>query len=239
MASSRPSNFSLSCGEPRRSSGCTAAGSGRPGRAAPDCRKGQVLGGQPEVHRVPGQANGVFGVRGVEGDERRVVLAEHLQRPQRIREGAVVVRVAEVEVVHAQRLLEPGRVRDLGEGDERGVVVHHQVAAHHAGGVAQACRMAFAGRGQQQRGRVDRAGGDHNQVGGVGLGLSVAVGDHPRDAPDLFSTDLRLRDPRFVAERRVPVGRRRGRLAGVGAALAVDNAVASAPARVYQGSKSA
>src|SRR2546428_11481583 len=73
----------------------------------------------------------------------------------------------EVEVVQAPRLLEAGRVRVAGDGEEHGVQMAHVVAADHVGGGCEAAG-GLGGRGAGgQRGRGDGpAGGD----GGGGRG---------------------------------------------------------------------
>jgi hypothetical protein len=90
--------------------------------------------------------------------------------------------VGPVEIVDSQRLLEPGRVRCLGEGDQPGVVVQHQVPTHVPAAVAESLRVPVARRGQQQGGGVDRTGRHDDDVGGVLLALAVAVDHHPADA---------------------------------------------------------
>ena len=78
--------------------------------------------------------------------------------------GIVPVVGAEVPVVERQRLLEPGRVRLLGHRHQRQVVVPHVVPADDVGAVGQPVRVPVVRRAQQQRGRVDRTAGHHDDV---------------------------------------------------------------------------
>ena len=125
--------------------------------------RGHVLGGEPEVDRVlrhvverqtgsePGRAR---------TQDVAVRLAEHLD----VTERQLGVRRAPVVVVHAQRLLELGRVRALRDRDHARVDVGHVVAAHDVGRVGEAVRVLVVGGAQEQRRRVGGAAGHHDDV---------------------------------------------------------------------------
>ena len=89
-------------------------------------------------------------------------LADHLD----VAHGVLEVGVAEVVVVEAERLLEPGVVLLVRDGQERSAVVEHVVAADLVGAVRQPVRVLVRGTGQQELRRVRRAcGDDHDRSG--------------------------------------------------------------------------
>jgi hypothetical protein len=146
---------------------------GQPDRAVPAERDpavgpGEVLAGQPEVDRVPGDLAVGCGRSPPEPAGRRTLdlpvvgLAEHLDVPHRV----LPVLAGAVKVVEGQRLLEDRRVRLAGEGDEGQVVVPHVVPADQVGGIRQATRMLVGRRPQQQGGRQDGPGGEHHEARG-------------------------------------------------------------------------
>ena len=100
-------------------------------------------------------------------------LADHLDVPHRV----LVLVVPEVEVVHAEGLLEDRGVRLLRQGQHRLAVVEHVVAPDLIRRVGQAVRMLVVRRRQQQLGRVGRAARDDDHVAGHGLGRAVSL-DH-------------------------------------------------------------
>ena len=100
-------------------------------------------------------------------------LADHLHVAHRV----VEVVVAEVVVVEAERLLEPGVVLLRRDGQERTAVVEHVVAPDLVRAVGQAVRVLVVGAGQQQLGGVRRAGRDDDHRAGEPLLLAVDLGD--------------------------------------------------------------
>ena len=68
------------------------------------------------------------------------------------------------------------------------------MAADDVGGVRKPVRVRVARRAQQQRGGVDRAAGDDDDVGAVGLLGAPAVDDDPRDRAS-GRVGLQPRDP--------------------------------------------
>ena len=173
--------------EPGEAFGVVAGLQRQPDRAVrpqrdPADGQGEVLAGQPEVDRVPGD----LAVRGGRGppepawcralDLPVIGLTEHLDMTHRV--GPVLARA--VEVVEGQRFLEDRRVRLAGEGDEGQVIVPHVVPADQIGGVRQAIRMLVVCRLQQQGRRKDRPGRKHDDVGGERPGGAVGERDrHP------------------------------------------------------------
>ena len=107
----------------------------------------------------------------------RVGLADHLDVAHRV----VEVLHPEVEVVQPERLLEHRRVRFLGDRQDRRAVVEHVVPADHPGAVGQPVRVAVAGRGEQDLGRVGGPGRDDHEVRAVGLLRAAPLDDHPLD----------------------------------------------------------
>ena len=91
-----------------------------------------------------------------------VQLADERDVPHRVLELVV----AEVEVVHAERLLKHGRVRRLRDGQQHRIHVPHVVTADDARRVGQAVGVTIVGRSQQQRRRIDGAARRHDDVAG-------------------------------------------------------------------------
>ena len=89
--------------------------------------------------------------------------------------SGIAVAAVVVPVVDRQRLLEHDVVVAAGvDCDDVRVVVHHEVAADLVGGVREPARVLLVGRGEQQRGGVDRAGGQH-ELGAGDLDRPVAT----------------------------------------------------------------
>ena len=106
-----------------------------------------------------------------------VRLADHLD----LTDGVVEVVGAEIEVVHAERLLEDRVVGLLRERNHRFAVVVHVIPADLIRAVRQAVGVLLVGRGEQDPRAVGRAGGHRHDVCGVGLALPVVVDDHAGD----------------------------------------------------------
>ena len=142
----------------------------------------QVLDREPEVDGVRGDVLEGHGRRQLRLDgllpavHRRRRLADHLQVAHRV----VEVGVAEVVVVEAQRLLEPGVVGLGRDGQERTAVVEDVVATDLVRAVRQTVGVPVVGAGEQQLRRVGGAGGHHDDVAGEVLLLAVHVGDDRR-----------------------------------------------------------
>ena len=146
----------------------------------PVVRPRDVLGGQPEVHRVPGhlvqaEVRRELGQRRLLAPHgRRVRLPDHLDVAQRPR----AVAPGEVEVVEPERLLEHGVVGLLVQRYHRVAVVEHVVAAYLARSVGQAGRVLVRRRPEQDPGAVGRPGRDHHDVAAVRLGSTIARHHH-------------------------------------------------------------
>ena len=145
----------------------------------------QILGREPEVDRVArdvtqgetGRELRLHGLLPLEHVGRR--LPDHLHVPQRV----VDVLALEIEVVHAQGLLEDGGVGLLRQGEDRLAVVEHVVPSDLVGSVGQAVRMAVVRRCQQQLRRVRRSARDDHDVGRERLRLALSFDDHAGDRP--------------------------------------------------------
>ena len=132
-------------------------------------RPRQVLGRQPEVHGVaaislerPLRCEPRL-ARLLATEHRRLRLADHLD----VAQGEVGVVGAEVEVVHAERLLEDRRVLLARQREHGLAVVEHVVAADLIRAVRQAVRMPVVRRPQEQLRRVRRTARDHHDVTAV------------------------------------------------------------------------
>src|SRR5213592_4180943 len=79
----------------------------------------------------------------------------------------------EVVVVQCERLLEHGRVWLLRDGEHDRIDVPHVMAAHDVRAIREAARVAVVGGAQQQRRRVDRPGGNDDNVRGIDLRAAV------------------------------------------------------------------
>ena len=106
---------------------------------------------------------------------------------------------APVIVVDPERLLKARGVGRLGDRDHARVDVGHVVAADHVGGVGQPARVAVRRRAQQQRGRVDGAAGDDDDVGAVAL-LAPAAVDHDLRDRASAGVGLQAHDARVRAQ---------------------------------------
>ena len=146
-------------------------------------RVGQVLGRQPEIHRVARDL-----IQRPVGHQRRQQrffrpihaaqrLAVHLDVAHR--EGKTVH--PEIEVVQRQRLLEHGVVRSQRQRQHRLAVMEHIVASHLARPVGQPGGMLVVGGTQQQRGGIRRPARHHDDVRGEAL---LHAGDFRQHAGD-------------------------------------------------------
>ena len=150
----------------------------------PVVRLGKVLGGEPEVHRVPGdirqrpfrREHGEFRLLAAHG--LRVGLADHLDVAHR----PLVVFGGEVEVVDPQGLLKDRVVRLLRQRHHRLAVVEHVVASHLVRAVRQPPRVGLGGRVEQDLGAVRGTGADRHDVGAVRSPVTVAGDDNSGDA---------------------------------------------------------
>ena len=132
--------------------------------------------------------------------------------------GYVQLVVAEVEIVHAECLLEHGRVGHLRDRQQHRVDVPHVVPADDPRSVRQAVRMAIVCRSQQQGRRIDRSARRHDDVASKGVRLAVTLDDH---AGHFAAGRARFepRDPGVGQERHVPMRQRRIHTDNVSVAL--------------------
>ena len=184
-------------------------------------RPRQVLGREPEVDGVLGDLVEAEGRRELRLDRllaaehRRRRLADHLDVAHRVLEAGH----PEVEVVHAERLLELRRVLLLRDRQDRGAVVEHVVAADLVGAVGEAVRVAVVGRGEQQRRRVRGAGRDDDDVAAERRLLAALVDlDAGHGRPRVVGRQARRPGVRQERHVRVPEGRPDPEDLGVGLA---------------------
>src|SRR5262249_17769152 len=124
----------------------------------------QVLGGEPEIQRMLRdeiERHSRHERRSAGRQRYRVELPYEGDVPHRVRELVV----AEVEVVDRERLLKDGRVWNPRDGQQHRVDVAHVVTADDVRGISETARMTIGGGAQQQRRRIDRAAGRHDDVG--------------------------------------------------------------------------
>ena len=201
-------------------------------------RDRQVLGGEPEIEGMRGDpVERLFreplqeARQALAADLHPVRLADHLD----VAEGVIPVVGAEVEVVEAERLLEPGRVRGAGDRQHRRVVVPHVVAADLTRPVGESLRVGVAGRAQHQERRGESAAGHHHDVAGEHLGrlaaLDLDAGDRPAGRIGEEPLDVGIGHQREVVVRRergIDAGDLRIRLAVGDARIAVEGIAADA-----------
>ena len=139
----------------------------------------QVLGREPEVDGVLGHAlerplgRELRLAGSLAAEHRRLRLADHLDVPERVLE----VVGAEVEVVHAERLLVDGRVLLAREREDGGRVVEHVVAADLIRAVRETVRVLVARGEEQDLAEFAAPRRQDDDVGRVALFRPVALDD--------------------------------------------------------------
>src|SRR5882724_5361829 len=133
----------------------------------------------------------------------------------------VPLSTSEIEVVYSEGLLIERWVRTFRNGEQYGVNVTHVVASDDVRTVCQPVRMFVVRRAKQQRGGIDRAAGNYDNVGGVVFCGVVARNDDARD----FATRRRRFQPLNVSicqKRNVRKAQRRIDTQGLCIGLRVD-----------------